>query len=68
MQYLVGLVVVVLLGYLLVVYVLLPGLAILLALTLGVFAVGALWGLVGSFVNLMRAIRHNVTFRGRAVT
>lgn len=62
-QLIVGIIVIYLV-YLFIKYVVLPGLAVLVAIVLLIAAAGALWGLLCSLKNFIVAIRHNVTFKG----
>ena len=62
-QLIVG-IIVIYLAYLFIKYVVLPGLAVLVAIALLIAAAGALWGLLCSLKNFIAAIRHNVTFKG----
>ena len=62
-QLIVGIIIIYLV-YLFIKYVVLPGLAVLVAIVLLIAAAGALWGLLCSLKNFIVAIRHNVTFKG----
>ena len=62
-QLIVG-IIVIYLAYLFIKYVVLPGLAVLVAIALLIAAAGGLWGLLCSLKNFIVAIRHNVTFKG----
>ena len=59
-----GVVIIIVLAYLFIVYVLLPGIAIAIVLSLVVLALGALWGLLCSLKNFIVAMKHNITFKG----
>lgn len=62
-QLIVGIIVIYLV-YLFIKYVVLPGVAILVAIALLIAAAGGLWGLLCSLKNFIVAIRNNVTFKG----